>query len=72
MAALWTEACRTSPTQDALREGYEVYRSRAQGRRGGRDADAHAGTLTLRGVRTSGQVLLGRDAVRAGHVQVEG
>jgi nicotinamidase-related amidase len=25
MAALWTEACLTFPTLDALREGYEVY-----------------------------------------------
>jgi len=25
MAALWTEACLTYPTLDALREGYEVY-----------------------------------------------
>lgn len=34
---------------------------------------ADLGTLTLRGVRTAGQVLLvARDAVRAGHVQVEG
>ena len=34
---------------------------------------ADLGTLTLRNVRTSGQVLLvARDAVRAGHVQVEG
>jgi len=34
---------------------------------------ADLGTLTLRNVRTSGQVLLvARDAVRAGHVRVEG
>jgi hypothetical protein len=34
---------------------------------------ADFGTLTLRRVRTSGQVLLlARDAVRSGHVQVEG
>ena len=25
MTALWTEACLTFPTLDALREGYEVY-----------------------------------------------
>src|SRR5260370_1232804 len=25
MAALWTEACLSSPAVDALREGYEVY-----------------------------------------------
>ena len=25
MAALWTEACLTFPTLDALKEGYEVY-----------------------------------------------
>ena len=25
MAALWTEACPTFPTLDALKEGYEVY-----------------------------------------------
>jgi nicotinamidase-related amidase len=25
IAALWTEACLTFPTLDALREGYEVY-----------------------------------------------
>ncbi|WP_218004559.1 isochorismatase family protein [Microtetraspora niveoalba] len=25
MAALWTEACLTFPTLDALREGYQVY-----------------------------------------------
>ena len=25
MTALWTEACLTFPTLDALRDGYEVY-----------------------------------------------
>jgi len=25
MTALWTEACPTFPTLDALKEGYEVY-----------------------------------------------
>jgi len=43
MAALWTEACLTFPTLDALREGYEVYP--VVDAVGGTSLDAHRAAL---------------------------
>ena len=43
MAALWTEACLTYPTLDALREGYEVYP--AVDAVGGTSVEAHQAAL---------------------------
>lgn len=60
MAALWTEACLTFPTLDALREGYEVYpvvdavggvadlpRGRAASNRAGRSTTDHLGATVV-------------------------
>ena len=49
MAALWTEACLSFPTLDALREGYDVYP--VADAVGGTSLEAH-GVLELSGFLT--------------------
>ncbi|RVT79739.1 hydrolase [Flavobacterium sufflavum] len=54
MAALWTEACLTFPTLDALKEGFEVYP--VADAVGGTSAEAH--NIALRRIEQAGAQLI--------------